>query len=194
MKPVALLVLAVCCFQSVFAQSTIQTAKECRIAGGIGFGGALSNGQAAGRELWLQLDYKLNQQFSVAMEFENMTYTLLAYSFPVPEELKGRNMVGNHFSLFIKYHIETRSPLKLALGSGWTYALKTEAYYYYANSSAMQDLRYNVNTFDDYDVPVLLEFGYPLSNVINVQARVKCHFTTVNRNTYASGIGLSLKL
>jgi hypothetical protein len=176
------------------SQTNSHAEKECRITSGIGFAGATKNFKSVGAYVWLQLDYKLSENISIATEFENMTYKLTSFEVGLPKELDGDNIVGNNFSLLLKYHIETNLPLKLAFGSGWTYTIKTSEYYYYERSNAPQSLRRNVSIADDYKIPLLLEMRYPIWKAIDVQARVKCNLSTGNQSTYSSGFGLSLKL
>ena len=176
------------------SQTYPQAEKECRITSGIGFAGATKNAQSAGRYFWLQLDYKLSKNISIATEFENKSYKLTSFAVGLPEELNGNNIVGNNFSLLFKYHIETKLPFKLALSSGWTYTLKTSEYYYYEIPDRRQSLRRYVSTVDDYEVPLLLEIRYPIWKTIDVQARVRYNLNTGNQSNYSSGVGLSLKL
>jgi hypothetical protein len=193
-KNISFLLLFIFSFLAAFSQSNTDSAKECRFTSGIGFGGATNHSKSPGREAWLQLDYKMNSNISVAMEFENMSYRLIGYYPNMPDNLNGINVVGNNFSLLLKYHIQTRLPLQLAVGSGWTYFLKTSEYYYYENPSAMQYLNSVVGTVDSYEIPLLMEIGYPIWKAINVQARVKCNLATQQQSTYSSGIALSLRL
>lgn len=176
------------------SQTYPQAEKECRITSGIGFAGATKNTQLVGQYVWLQLDYKVSKNISVATEFENMTYKLKSFEVGLPKDLDGNRIVGSNFSLLLKYYIETKLPLKLAFGSGWTYTIKTSEYYYYERSNALQSLRRYVSTDDDYEIPLLLEMRYPIWKTIDVHARVKYNLSTGNQSTYSSGVGLSLKL
>ena len=176
------------------SQTNPQAEKECRITSGIGFAGATKNSKSVGPAFWLQLGYKVSKNISLATEFENMTYKLPSFESGLPKDLDGNNIVGNNFSLLLKYHIETKLPLKLAFASGWTYTLKTSEYYYYESSNAPQSLRRQVSIADDYEIPLLLEMRYPIRKAIDVQVRVKCNLSTGNQSTYSSGVGLSLKL
>ena len=80
----------------------------------------------------------------------------------LPKDLDGNNIVGNNFSLLLKYHFETKLPLKLEFASGWTYTIKTSEYYYYENLNAPQSLRREVSIADDYEIPLLFEMRYPI--------------------------------
>jgi hypothetical protein len=192
-KSVSLLVLFSVCFLSVSSQSTTQAAKECRISSGIGLGGATNNSKSVGKDVWLQLDYRLSKNTSIAMEFENLSYKLHGYYPALPDDLDGINIVSNNFSFLFKYHIDTKLPLKFAVASGWTYTIKTREYYYYESSTA-QDLSRYLSTADDYEVPLMLEARYPLWKAIDIQARVKCNLNTQKQSAFSSGIGLSLRL
>jgi hypothetical protein len=123
-----------------------------------------------------------------------MTYKLRSFESGLPEDRDGNSIVGNSFSLLLKYHIETKFPIKLAFVSGWTYIIKTSEYYYYASGIAPQSLRRHVSTTDDYEIPLLLEMRFPIRKAIDVQARVKFNLSTGNLGNYSSGVGLSLKL
>lgn len=176
-----------------FSQSSLQFSKECRISSGIGFGGAVSDAKSPGRVVWLQLDYKFIKNVSIAMEFENMRYTLQGNYPTLPDHLNQVNVGRNNFSLLFKYHIETKLPLKVAVGSGGTYTVKSSKYYYNIGN-ATQDLRYIVSNTDGYEVPLLLEVRYPIWKIIDVQARIKGNLTKQKRSTYSSGLALSIRL
>ena len=192
-KSIILSFLFVLYFFTAFSQPNPQFVKECRISSGIGFGGATSNAKSSGREVWLQLDYTFIKNVSIAMEFENMRYTLQGHYPTLPENLNVINVRRNNFSLLFKYHIETNLPLKVAVASGGTYIVKSSDYYY-ESGNATQDLRWNVSTIDDYEVPLLLEVRYPIWKIIDIQARVKGSLNTQQRSTYSSGIALSIRL
>jgi hypothetical protein len=134
------------------------------------------------------------KNISIATEFENMTYKLPGYYPALPANLDKINAVDNNFSLLFKYHIDTQSPLKVAVASGWTYTIRTNEYYIYESDSTSQHWFRNVSSYDDYEIPLLLELEYPLWKTINVQARVKYNLNPQNGSTYSCGVGLSLKL
>ena len=176
------------------SQPNSQADKECRITSGIGLAGPTKNSKSVGRTFWLQFAYKLSKNISIATEFENMTYKQPSFESGLPKDFDGNNIVGNNFSLLLKYHIETKLPLKLAFASGWTYTIKTSEYYYYESLNAPQSLRRQVSIADDYEIPLLLDMRYPIWKGIDVQARVNYNLSTGNQSTYSSGVGLSLKL
>ena len=84
-----------------FAQTNSQTQKECRITSGIGFAGATKNTKSVGRDFWLQLDYKLSENISIATEFENMAYKQWGYYKDLPVNPNEMKVVDNNFSLFL---------------------------------------------------------------------------------------------
>lgn len=168
--------------------------KDCRITSGIGFAGATKNTKSVGRYVWLQLDRKFYKNMSIATEFGNMTYKLKSFNTALPSHLNEIKSVDNNFSLLFKYHLCTKSPLKVAVASGWTYTIRTSEYYVYESDSTTQRWDRKVSSLDGYQLPVLLEIEYPLWKIINVQARVKYNVNSKNGSTYSSGVGLSLKL
>ena len=176
------------------SQTNSQAEKAGRITSGIGFAGATKNTLSVGQYFWLQLDYKFSKNISIATEFENMTYQLPGYYPALPANLNKINAVDNNFSLLFKYHIDTQSPLKVAVASGWTYTIRTNEYYIYESDSTSQHWFRNVSSYDDYEIPLLLELEYPLWKTINVQARGKYNLNPQNGSTYSCGVGLSLKL
>ena len=176
------------------SQTNSQTQKECRIIGGIGFGSATKDTKKVGRDVWLQLDYKLSENISIATEFENMAYKQPGYYKDLPISPNEIQVVDNNFSLLLKYHFPIKSALKISVASGWTYTTRQSQYYIYTVNSTSSDLFRNVTSFSDYRIPLLLEIEYPVSKNINIQARVKYNLNPQNGDTYSSGIGLSLKL
>jgi hypothetical protein len=177
-----------------FSQSNLEFQRECRITGGIGVAGGTKNTVSVGKDIWVQLAYKLSQNISVATEFENMNYKQLGYYKELPVNPNEVNVVDNNFSLLLKYHLFTKSKVKVALASGWTYTVRQSEYYFYEFDSTSQHWFRNVTSFSDYRIPLLLELEYPVSKKLNVQARVKYNLNPQNGDTYSSGIGLSLKL
>ena len=177
-----------------FSQTNSQIQNECRITGGLGFAGATKNTKSLGQDVWLQLDYKLSENISVATEFENMTYKQPGYYKNLPVDPNEIKVVDNNFSLLLKYHFPIKSALKISIASGWTYTTRQSQYYIYTVDSTSSDLFRNVTSFSDYRIPLLLEVEYPISKKINIQVRVKYNLNPQNGDTYSSGIGLSLKL
>src|SRR5690242_13286388 len=114
-----------------FSQTKSETQRECRITGGLGFAGATKNTKSVGRDVWLQLDYKLSENISVATEFENMTYKQPGYYKNVPVDPNEIKVVDNNFSLLLKYHFPIKSALKISVASGWTYTTRQSQYYIY---------------------------------------------------------------
>jgi hypothetical protein len=177
-----------------FSQTNSQIQKECRITGGLGFAGATKNTKSVGQDVWLQLDYKLSDNISVATEFENMTYKQPGYYKNLPVDPNEIKVVDNNFSLLLKYHFPIKSALKVSVASGWTYTTRQSQYYIYTVDSTSSDLFRNVTSFSDYRIPLLLEVEYPISKKINIQVRVKYNLNPQNGDTYSSGIGVSLML
>lgn len=177
-----------------FSQTNSQIQKECRISGGFGFAGATKNTTSVGQDVWLQLDYKLSENISIATEFENMTYKQPGYYKNLPVDPNEIKVVDNNFSLLLKYHFPIKSALKISVASGWTYTTRQSQYYIYTVGSTSSDLFRNVTSFSDYRIPLLLEVEYPISKKINIQVRVKYNLNPQNGDTYSSGIGVSLKL
>jgi Outer membrane protein beta-barrel domain len=177
------------------SQTNTQTEKECRITSGIGFAGSANKTKSVGRDFWLQLDYKPSEHFSIATEFENMSYKQPGYYQDLPVTPNVINVRDNNFSLLIKYHFPIKSAVKIAVSSGWTYTTRQSDYYIiYISDSTSQGWFRDVSSFSDYRIPFLLEIECPVSKKINIQARAKYNLNPQNGDTYSSGIGLSLKL
>lgn len=170
------------------------TEKECRITSGIGFAGATTNAVSVGGYIWLQLDYTFSKNVSIASEFENMGYKLRGYYGELTADMNKQNCVDDNFSLLFKYHISTKSRLKISLGSGWSYTVRTSQYFVPESDSTSTHWTRYERSYDNYEIPVLLEFAYPLSKTLDVQARGKYDINAHDGDTYATGIGLSLKL
>jgi hypothetical protein len=179
---------------ATLSQTNSEAQRECRITGGMGFAGATKNTKSVGQDVWLQLDYKLSQNISVATEFENMTYKQSGYYKDLPVNPNEIKVVDNNFSLLLKYDIPIKSAIKVDVASGWTYTTRQSEYYIYELDSTSQRWFRNVTSFSDYRIPLLLEVEYPVSKNINIQARVKYNLNPQNGNTYSSGLGLSLRL
>jgi|ERR1035437_5828623 hypothetical protein len=192
----SVLLLSLFAFFSLVSLSQINTQrqKECRISSGFGFASATQNVKSVGTDIWIQLDYKLLENISIATEFENMTYKQPGYypDLPViPNEIKVYN---NNFSLLVKYHFPTLKKINISFASGWTFSTRQNEYYIYENDGTTQHWFPNVSSFSDYRIPFLTEIGYPVSKKINIQARLKYNLNPQNGDTYSSGLGLSLKL
>jgi len=193
-KPILLFLAVALISTATILQAEAQTQRECRITSGIGIAGAMKDSRSVGQYIWLQLDYMLSKNISIATEFENMTYKLPGYFTLLPPGLDDRKCIDNNFSLLFKYHILTKSPLKVAVASGWTYTIRANEFYIYESNGPSQHWYRNVTSFDDYEIPVLLELEYPLWKKINAQARIKCNLNPQNGSTFSTGAGLSLKL
>ncbi len=171
------------------SQTNTQTQKECRISTGIGFAGTTKNIKSIGPALWVQLDYKVLEDFSIAMEFENMAYKQPGYYIDLPVNPNDILVVNNNFSLLIKYYFPINKKLKIALASGWTYSIRANKYYIFEKDGTNQTLFPNVSAFSDYRIPFLAEIGYPLYKKINIEARLKYNLNPQNGDTYSGGIG-----
>src|ERR1035437_990697 len=193
-KSISLLFLFAFFSLVALSQTNTQTQKKCRITSGIGFAGATNNTKSVGRDVWLQLDYKLSENISIATEFENMGYKQPGYYKDLPINPNEIQVVDNNFSLLLKYHFPIKSAIKIAVSSGWTYTTRQSEYYIFTSISTSQEWFRNVTSFSDYRIPLLLEIEYSISKTLNIQARVKYNLNPQNGDTYSSGIGLSLKL
>ena len=101
---------------------------------------------------------------------------------------------NNNFSLLLKYQLAIKSPIKIAVASGWTYAVRQTLYYQYTGNATSYSISRTLNSFSDYRIPFLLEVEYPITKTINIQARGKYNLDYPNGSTYSTGMGLSLKL
>ena len=177
------------------SQTTAPTWKECRISTGIGFANATKKMKKTGSDFWLQLDYTLKEEFSIAFEFENSAYKQVGYFTDLPAKYPNEiDVVNNSFSLLIKYNIKTMSKLKLAFASGWSYNLRTSGYFEPPRDVTSQVWPFYVVTLGDYRIPLLTEVQYPIYKTFNLLARFRYNLNQQNGNTYTAGIGLSLKL
>jgi len=183
-------------FLSLAALSQADTLfeKECRITSGIGFAGATKNTKTVGQSFWLQLDYRLSKNISIATEFENMGYKQPGYYPDSPADPNEIKVENNDFSLLLKYHLPIKSALRIAVSSGWTYSTRQSDYYFFTGDSTSREWIRNVTSFSDYRIPLLLEIEYRVSKKINIQARGKYNVNPQNGDTYSSGLGLSLRL
>lgn len=194
MKRNLLLFLFACISLTASSQSDNGVQKECRIKSGIGFAGATQNTKTPGKDFWLQLDYKLLKNISIATEFENMSYKQPGYYQDLPVDPNEIKVFNNNFSLLLKYHLLNKSALKIAVASGWTYAIRQNEYFIFTSDSTSKEWFSSVTSFSDYRIPFLLEVAYPISKIINVEARIKYNLNPQNGDTYSAGLGLSLKL
>ena len=194
-KLISLSLLLACFSYLSYSQTYFAASKECRISTGIGFANATQNVKAVGKDFWLQLDYKAMEHFSVALEFENFGYKQGGYYQELPLEYHNEiKVLNNNFSLLIKYHVPSKGKLKLALASGWTYSIRHNDYYRPPYNQTSQTWPQYVTSFTDYRIPLLAEAQYPVSKNVNLLTRLKYNLNPQNGNTYAAGIGLSLKL
>src|SRR2546423_4670330 len=86
-----------------FSQSNSSISKECRISGGIGLSRATKNTIGLGADLWLQLDYKVQNNLSIATEFEFMQYNQPGYYSFLNIDPNKVTVYDNNFSLLLKY-------------------------------------------------------------------------------------------
>jgi hypothetical protein len=193
-KSISLLFLFAFVSISSFSQKNSQTEKECRITSGIGFAGATKDTKSVGSDFWLQLDYTLSENISIATEFENMSYKQPGYYDDLPVDPNEIKVLNSYFSLLLKYHFLLKSAFKIALASGWTYTTQQNDYYIYESDGTSEHWFRNVTSFNDYRIPLLLEIEYPVLKKLDIQARVKYNVNPQNGDTYSCGLGLSLKL
>ncbi|MEP7257562.1 MAG: hypothetical protein ABI687_04225 [Flavitalea sp.] len=179
---------------ATFSQTNSQIQKECRISSGFGFAGATNNLKTPGTDIWIQLDYKLLQNISIATEFENMTYKQPGYYIDLPVEPNEIKVYNNNFSLLIKYHFIKNKKITIAVASGWTFSTRQNEYYIYENDGTSQHWFLNVSSFSDYRIPFIVENAYAVSKKINLLARLKYNLNPQNGDTYSGGLGLSIKL
>src|SRR5688572_1967804 len=90
-----------------WSQTTSPTAKECRISTGIGFASATKNMKKAGPYSWLQLDYTLKEEISIAFEFENFAYKQPGYFTNLPVKYRNKLLL-----LTIPFHYLLSTMLK----------------------------------------------------------------------------------
>lgn len=178
------------------AQSSSTIAKECTISSGVGIAGINKNLKKAGRAFWLQLDYKLAKEVSLAFDFENVTYTQPGYYSNLPFNPNEVKVFNNNFSLLLKYYVSATQKLKFAFSSGWTYTIIQNQYYNIATIANTNGISYTANTssYNEYRLPLLIEANYSLSKTLAINARAKYNLNTRSGNTYSAGLGISLKL
>jgi hypothetical protein len=102
-----------------FSQATAPPQKECRISSGFGFAGTTKNLKSIGTDIWIQLDYMLWENISIATEFENMSYKQPGYYTELPVTPNEIKVYNNNFSLLFKYHFLKAKRLTLNFASGW---------------------------------------------------------------------------
>ena len=180
--------------QISISQTNNTTLKECRITAGVGIGDGTGTSISAGVNSWLQLSYKLNNQVSVATEFESIIYKKPGYFKDLTVTPNEMIVYNNNFSLLLKYQLALKSPIKIAVASGWTYAVRQTDYYQFTSYSNGFSFSRSVTSFSDYRIPFVLEVEYPITKTINIQARGKYNLDYPNGSTYSTGMGLSLKL
>jgi hypothetical protein len=179
------------------SQTNAASEKECRISTGFGLAGANGNLKSIGAAVWVQLDYKLLKNVSVATEFESMTYKQHGYFKNLPVTPNEITVYNNNFSLLLKYHLAVNK-ISVLFASGWTFSTRQNDYYIFTNQATSQGTTQewfrNVTSFSDYRIPLLAEIEYPVTRTINLQARVKYNLNPQNGDTYSSALGASLKL
>lgn len=176
------------------SQTNNQTEKECRISSGMGLGSAAKNSSSAGRDIWLQLDYRLSRSVSIATEVENLTFKQPGYIENLPVSKNEITDVATNFSLLLKYHFPLKSALKLAIASGWSYSITQNEYYTYRVDSTSQEITPNETSNNQYTIPFLLEIEYPVLKKLDIGARAKYNLYSQGGSTYAISVGMSLKL
>jgi hypothetical protein len=176
-----------------FSQANTKAEKECRIASGFVFASATQSVKSVGTDIWIQLDYRLIENVSIATEYENITYKRPGYydGIPDPNEVQVYN---DNFSVLLKYHFTNSKKLNFSLASGWTHTTEQEDYYIYEDDGVTKHWFRNISSFSDYRIPFLVEIGYPLSKRIDMEARARYNLSSESVSTYAGGIGLSLRL
>ena len=145
------------------AQTKSQRIKECRISSGFGFSSAEQNVKKIGTALWIQLDYRLSENFSLATEFEFMAYKQFGYYETLPVDPNEIKVYDNNFSILVKYHFPTKSKINVSLASGWTYTIRQNDYYYFEDNGTTKHWFPNITSYSDYTIPFLAEIGYPIS-------------------------------
>jgi hypothetical protein len=189
-----LYLLFVSAFFSVTAFSQADFEKKAHLSAGIGFGSGTENIKKVGLTTWIQLNYQVSKNFSVATEFENLDFTQPGFYENLPVDPNEMQVVDNSFSLLVKYHMPIKSRFAVRLASGWSYMTRQSKYYIYENDGTNERWFQNVFSFSDYRIPFILEIEYPLSGSIGIQARVKYNVSSGNNDTYSGGMGVSGKL
>ncbi len=185
----------VCCTLVSVSQTDNPLLKKCNISTGMGFAGVPKNMKSVGKDFWLQMDYRLIEHFSIALEFENFAYKQVGYFDNLPERYANEiNVLNNNFSLLVKYHVTSKGKLNIVLASGWTYSIRHNDYYQPPYNSGSQVWPQSVTSFSDYRIPLLVEASHPVSKMLHLLARAKYNVNPQNGNNYSAGFGLSLKL
>jgi hypothetical protein len=188
----SLLLLVLLSFNATSAQDTMFS-KQCRIAAGYGFGNGVQN-TSAGSTIFLQLNYQLSSQFSLATEFDNVNYKAPGNFPALPPHLNTQNYFDNYFSLLIKYHLPIKSKLNTSLASGWTFYTRQQEYYEYYKDANGERITYQIYSFSDFGIPFLLETFYPVWKKLSAGVRLKYNLNPGNGSTYSAGVGVSLGL
>ena len=182
----------------ILAQETTKSLfkKECRITGGGGISSGF-DGASVGGSFWVQMDYRLSKNFSIATEFENTNYNRPSFYLPFGPIAAGydkQQIVDNYASILIKYHFPELSKFSFAVSSGWTYYIHASDFFDYDISSNGTQYYSRQLASDDLSIPVLLEAFYPISKAFQVGLRGKYNLIANNLTTYSVGAGLSIKL
>jgi hypothetical protein len=177
-----------------FSQTSVTVEKEFRISGGLGASGELQNMKAAGPDFWIQFEYRMAKNFSIAMESEYMGFKQHGYYDNLPVDPNEAKIHDNNFSLLVKYHFPTSKKLAIALASGWTYCIRQTDYFIFLGDSTGQFWLRNVSSSTDYKIPLLIEISYPVSKKINITSRLKYNLNGHDEDTFSAGAGLSLAL
>ena len=168
--------------------------KECRISGGGGIGGGTENAKT-GTDLWLQMSYRLSKLFSIGTEFQYLYFERPNYFTTPPNSLLNREIYDNYVSFLIKCHLPIKTKLQFNVVSGWTYHILQESYSYYENTATSQHLVEARTHYSNFAIPFIAEIYYPLGNIFQVGFRGKYNLNANgDDNTYAAGVGLSIKL
>jgi hypothetical protein len=123
---------------TIFSQTNVPIQKDCRISAGFGFAGATQNTKSIGSDIWVQLNYTLLKNISIATEFENMTYKQPGYYKDLPVDPNEIKVYNNNFSILFKYHFSLSSKLNLSFASGWAFCIRQNEYYVYEKDGTSQ--------------------------------------------------------
>ncbi len=189
-----LLLITFLCWTITYGQSNSLNLKECRIAGGFGFAGAVNNLKSVGKTSWLELDYLFAKQFSVATEFQNSTFTNKGLNPFLRIKPNEEIIVNNSFALLLKYHLPEFGKFKAAVGTGWAYNIEASDYYTVRIDSNSYSASKYVNYYDDYRIPFIAQLDYPLFKIINIQTRVRYNVSRQYGDSYSAGLAIAVKL
>lgn len=196
MKLTSMLCVAFLLFLSTAFAQTTPFEKECRLAGGGGFANGFGNA-TGGPDVWLQMSYRLSKNFSVATEFENMSFKRSTFyeALLTRKDLNKREISHNYVSFLIKYHLPLPSKVALAVVSGWTYIIQREVYYDYQSSNNQTSISLRQWGSEDYSIPFIVEANYPINKTFQAGIRVKYNLNDKSVGaTYATGLAVSMKL